>query len=87
VPGSDRPSTGKELCTYTAGTVAMANGGPGTNGSQFFLVYKDSPLPAAYTVFGRMSAAGVKVVRSVAGKGVVSGTEQPQQSVTIKSVK
>ena len=65
----------------------MANGGPDTNGSQFFLVYKDSPLPAAYTVFGRMSASGVKVVRSVAAKGVSPGTEQPLEPVTITSVK
>jgi peptidyl-prolyl cis-trans isomerase B (cyclophilin B) len=85
--GQTDPSTGKELCTYTAGTVAMANGGPDTNGSQFFLVYKDSPLPAAYTVFGRMSASGVKVVRSVAAKGVSPGTEQPLEPVTITSVK
>ena len=42
-----------DVCTYGAGTVAMANSGPNTNGSQFFLVYKSSPLPAAYTVFGR----------------------------------
>jgi peptidyl-prolyl cis-trans isomerase B (cyclophilin B) len=85
--GQTDPTSGKDVCTYTAGTVAMANGGPDTNGSQFFLVYKDSPLPAAYTVFGRMSAAGLKVVQSVAAKGVVAGTEQPQESVTIASVK
>ena len=59
----------QDVCTYAAGTLAMANAGPDTNGSQFFLVYKDSPLPAAYTVFGRMSAAGLKVVQSVAAEG------------------
>src|SRR4051794_25717230 len=39
--------------TYKAGTVAMANAGAGTNGSQFFLVYKDSQLNPNYTPFGR----------------------------------
>ena len=42
--------------TYPAGTLAMANSGAGTNGSQFFLVYQDSPLPANYTPFGLMPA-------------------------------
>ncbi len=37
------PRSGKQLCTYTAGTVALANAGADTGGSQFFLVYKDSP--------------------------------------------
>ena len=37
---------------YPRGTLAMANAGPGTNGSQFFLVYRDSMLPPTYTVFG-----------------------------------
>jgi peptidyl-prolyl cis-trans isomerase B (cyclophilin B) len=81
------PAGGPDVCTYPAGTLAMANAGPGTNGSQFFLVYKDSPLPAAYTVFGRMSAAGLKTVQSVAAKGVQPGTETPKEPVTISSVK
>ena len=51
---------------------------PDTNGSQFFLVYRDSILPAAYTVFGRMSAAGVKVVQTVAKGGTAAdGIERP----------
>lgn len=58
------------VCTYGPGTVAMANSGPDTNGSQFFLVYDSSPLPANYTVFGRMDAAGLKVVKEVARAGV-----------------
>lgn len=59
-----------DVCTYGPGTVAMANAGPDTNGSQFFLVYDNSPLPAAYTVFGRMDAAGLKVVQKVADAGI-----------------
>lgn len=55
--------------TYPAGTVAMANSGPDTNGSQFFLVFADSPLPASYTVFGQMDQAGLKVVNKIQAEG------------------
>jgi peptidyl-prolyl cis-trans isomerase B (cyclophilin B) len=55
--------------TYPAGTLAMANGGPDDNGSQFFIVYEDSDLPALYTVFGRIDADGLDVVREVADAG------------------
>jgi peptidyl-prolyl cis-trans isomerase B (cyclophilin B) len=86
--GQTNPASGKEFCTYTAGTVAMAKGNaPGTSGSQFFLVFQDSILDAAYTVLGRMSAAGLKVVQSIAAKGVEPGSETPKQPVTIASVK
>ena len=84
--GQVDPNTGAEVCTYPAGTLAMANSGPDTNGSQFFLVYGDSPLPAAYTPFGRMSAAGVTVVKDVAAKGVGADGTAPKESVTIESV-
>jgi peptidyl-prolyl cis-trans isomerase B (cyclophilin B) len=84
-------ASGTDVCTYTAGTLAMANSGPDTNGSQFFLVYKDSPLPAAYTAFGRMSAAGLKVVQTVADAGAEApdstGNTAPKKPVTITSVK
>ena len=76
--GQMDPQSGKEVCTYTSGTVAMANAGADTNGSQFFLVYQDSPLPASYTVFGRMSAAGVKVVQSVAAQGLAADRSPPR---------
>jgi peptidyl-prolyl cis-trans isomerase B (cyclophilin B) len=55
--------------TYAAGTLAMANAGPDTNGSQFFIVYDDSPLPPAYTVFGSVSEEGIEVVQGVADEG------------------
>lgn len=90
-PCQPDPAGGPDVCTYTAGTVAMANSGPDTNGSQFFLVYKDSPLPAAYTAFGKMSAAGLKVVRKVASAGAEpadrTGNTAPKQPVKILSVK
>ena len=86
--GQTSPDSGKEFCTYPAGTVAMAKGAqPGTSGSQFFLVYEDSILDAAYTPLGRMSASGLKVVQSIAAKGVQPNTETPKEPVTITSVK
>jgi peptidyl-prolyl cis-trans isomerase B (cyclophilin B) len=74
--------------TYAAGTVAMANAGPGTNGSQFFLVYEDTDLPAAYTVFGRLSADGLAVVREIASAGTATGGGDgpPATPVTITGV-
>lgn len=55
---------------YPAGTVAMANAGRDTNGSQFFLVYADSPLKPDYTVFGTMTQDGIDVVGGIAAQGV-----------------
>jgi peptidyl-prolyl cis-trans isomerase B (cyclophilin B) len=74
--------------TYPAGTVAMANAGPNTNGSQFFLVYADTSLPPSYTVFGRMDPAGRRVVVDVAQAGTATGTSDgaPKKTVLIKSV-
>lgn len=58
--------------TYTEGTVAMANAGPGTNGSQFFLVWADSTgldkIPN-FTIFGKMNKASRDVVASMAEEG------------------
>jgi peptidyl-prolyl cis-trans isomerase B (cyclophilin B) len=61
---------------YTAGTLAMANSGPNTNGSQFFMVYKDSALDAKYTVIGRITK-GLDVVQKVADGGVAEGGTSP----------
>ncbi len=74
-------------CTYPAGTLAMANAGPDTNGSQFFLVYADSPLPPAYTVFGRMSAGGLAVVNKIAKGGNGADGVAPALETRITSVK
>jgi peptidyl-prolyl cis-trans isomerase B (cyclophilin B) len=73
---------------YPRGTVAMANSGPGTNGSQFFLVYKDSQLPPTYTVFGTIDSAGVATLDKVAAGGVADGSDdgKPVVDATIKSV-
>ena len=71
--------------TYPAGTLAMANAGPGTNGSQFFLVYKDSPLSPNYTPFGQI-VSGLDVVQKIAAAGSnPPGDGSPKQPVVIES--
>ncbi len=73
--------------TYPAATVAMANAGPGTNGSQFFLVYKDTSLSPSYTPFGTISS-GLDVIRKVAAAGTDNGKPDghPKEKVVIESV-
>lgn len=53
---------------YPAGTLAMANSGPGTNGSQFFLVYADTQLDPDYTIFGRITS-GLDILKKIAEVG------------------
>ena len=70
VPDENLPSdTG---VNYPAGTVAMANAGPGTSGSQFFIVYQDTTLPPAYTIWGTV-VSGLDIVQEVASIGVSGG--------------
>lgn len=77
--------TGTE--TYPAGTVAMANAGPNTNGSQFFIVYQDSPLPPKYTVFGHLDSQSIYVVASIGAQGVDASTSpRPISEARIKAV-
>jgi peptidyl-prolyl cis-trans isomerase B (cyclophilin B) len=73
---------------YPRGTLAMANAGPNTNGSQFFLVYKDSQLPPQYTVFGTIQADGLATLDKIAKAGVAGGGEDgaPAEDVTITSL-
>ena len=74
---------------YPAGTVAMANAGPGTSGSQFFLVYQDTTLPnAAYTIWGSITS-GLDILQTIASAGVVDGGTDgaPVSGVTIESTK
>lgn len=56
---------------YPAGTIAMANAGPGTTGSQFFIVYQDTQLPADYTILGQVTA-GLDIVEQVAAAGTMA---------------
>jgi peptidyl-prolyl cis-trans isomerase B (cyclophilin B) len=74
---------------YTQGTVAMANSGPNTNGSQFFIVYKNSKLAASYTPFGEV-VKGLGIVQNVAKAGSdnanAAGDGHPKEKVVIESV-
>jgi peptidyl-prolyl cis-trans isomerase B (cyclophilin B) len=78
-----------EPVIYPRGTLAMANAGPNTNGSQFFMVYKDTVLPPEYTVFGKIQQDGLATLDKIAKGGVAGGGQdgQPATEVTIKSVR
>lgn len=86
-PGYRFPDENLAGATYPAGTLAMANSGPGTNGSQFFLVYKDSQLPPNYTPFGRV-VGGLDVLTRIANAGVRdgSGDGAPLDDVVLNAV-
>jgi len=66
---------------YAAGTVAMANSGPNTNGSQFFIMHADYPLPPSYTIFGRVTE-GQDVVDKIA-LTETDRSDKPVQPVTM----
>lgn len=69
---------------YKAGTVAMANAGPNTNGSQFFIMHVDYPLPPSYTIFGRVTE-GQDVVNAIATSKTASG-DRPVSEIKMEKV-
>jgi peptidyl-prolyl cis-trans isomerase B (cyclophilin B) len=76
--------------TYPAGTLAMANSGPNTNGSQFFLVFKNTSLPPSYTPFGTITS-GLDILQNVGKAGTSctyagAGGGVPKEKVIINSV-
>ena len=83
IPDENLPDEG--AANYPAGTVAMANAGPGTGGSQFFIVYEDTTLPSGYTIWGKV-AKGLDVVTAIAAAGVEGGGTDgpPAQRVVIE---
>ncbi len=80
---ADEPFTGE----YTRGTLAMANAGPNTNGSQFFIMHKDTALPKSYVIFGHVTS-GLDVVDKIAEAPTIRGGEgsSPITPVVIKTV-
>ena len=69
---------------YTEGTVAMANAGPNTNGSQFFICLTDVGLPHQYTIFGQVTD-GMDAVHSIADVPTGRG-DKPTEDCVIESV-
>lgn len=76
--------TGQEQ--YPLGTLAMANAGPNTNGSQFFIVTAQpgAPLPPAYTVFGKVTK-GIEVALAIENVAT-NGSDQPLEDVIIEKI-
>jgi cyclophilin family peptidyl-prolyl cis-trans isomerase len=69
---------------YKSGTLAMANAGPNTNGSQFFIMHVDYPLPPSYTIFGRVTE-GQDVVNAIATTRTADG-DRPVEEVKMEKV-
>ena len=74
---------------YRRGIVAMANAGPNTNGSQFFIMHQDYPLPPAYVIFARVTK-GIEIVDALAEtpttRGPDGGMSQPLTPLRMKTV-
>jgi cyclophilin family peptidyl-prolyl cis-trans isomerase len=69
---------------YVRGTLAMANSGPNTNGSQFFIMHQDYPLPNNYTIFGRV-VDGIEVVDAIAASDV-NRNDRPLEDIIMTTV-
>lgn len=77
---ADEKFTGK----YLRGTLAMANSGPNTNGSQFFIMHADYGLPSNYVIFGQ-AVSGLDVVDKIA-TAKTGASDRPLEPVVIKSI-
>lgn len=78
------PATASYKAGYVRGVVAMANSGPNTNGSQFFIMHKDTPLPKNYSIFGKV-ISGIEVVDAIASTAT-DPNDKPVQDVVMKKV-
>ena len=70
--------------SYSRGTVAMANAGPNTNGSQFFICHNDAGLPHSYTIFGKVTS-GMDAVDAIATTAT-DHADRPHDDCVIQSV-
>ncbi len=70
--------------SYSRGTLAMANAGPNTNGSQFFVMHADYGLPPNYTIFGKLTS-GEEIVDAIA-TAKTGAQDRPVEPVSITSV-
>ena len=84
-PGYDFEDELDNPMNYEKGIVAMANRGPNTNGSQFFIMHEDYPLPYQYTIFGKV-VSGLDVVDSI-GNVQTGENDKPNDDVVILSIK
>ncbi len=80
------PATESFKVGYQKGVVAMANSGPNTNGSQFFIMLAPTPLPHSYTIFGKV-VKGQEVVDAIGNVKTDPSNDRPVETVEIKSVK
>jgi peptidyl-prolyl cis-trans isomerase B (cyclophilin B) len=78
---------GTQTVVYPRGSIAMANAGANTGGSQFFLVYGDSTLPPNYALFGTVEAAGLTTIDKIAAGGITPGQNGPQDGTPVQPVK
>jgi peptidyl-prolyl cis-trans isomerase B (cyclophilin B) len=86
-PGYSFATEAATDATYPVGTVALANAGADTNGSQFFIVYGSTTLPASYTILGTVSGDGMKVVDEIAAQGVQNGAQDGPPVATTEIAK
>jgi cyclophilin family peptidyl-prolyl cis-trans isomerase len=78
---------------YTRGTIAMANSGPDTNGSQFFIMHADYPLPKNYVIFGRIDPSDLESLATldkIAATTVIDNGQgelsKPAEPLTVSTV-
>ena len=83
-PGYDFEDELDNPMNYEKGIVAMANRGPNTNGSQFFIMHEDYPLPYQYTIFGKVTS-GLDVVDAI-GNVQTGENDKPNEDVVILNI-
>jgi cyclophilin family peptidyl-prolyl cis-trans isomerase len=87
-PFADEINPASELYRngYRRGIVAMANSGPNTNGSQFFIMHENYTLPPAYVIFARVTT-GMAAVDAIASLPTVSNAGEPSKPITPPIIK